>query len=53
MFIEVAISEEDRGHVIAYSQRKKIRLDRAYAELLRAGLANKTGWATTAAQWED
>lgn len=40
MFIEVAITEEERQQIVAYAQKEKIRMDRAYAELIRVGLMN-------------
>jgi hypothetical protein len=38
MYLEIAISDEERRRIQRYAQAEKIRMDRAYAELIREGL---------------
>lgn len=38
MFVEVAINEVERTRIVGYAQSEKIRMDRAYAELIRLGI---------------
>ncbi len=38
MFVEVAISEQERKLIMGYAQSEKVRMDRAYAELIRLGM---------------
>ncbi|MEA1998115.1 MAG: hypothetical protein U9N61_02145 [Euryarchaeota archaeon] len=38
MYLEIAITDEERRQIQRYAQAEKIRMDRAYAELIRAGL---------------
>ena len=38
MYVEIAITEEERKRIVAYAQAERIRMDRAYSELIRVGL---------------
>jgi hypothetical protein len=38
MYLEIAILDEERQEIQRYAQAEKIRMDRAYAELIRIGL---------------
>lgn len=38
MYLEIAITDEERKRVLEYAQAEKVRMDRAYAELIRIGL---------------
>jgi hypothetical protein len=40
MYLEIAISDDERRQIQRYAQAEKIRMDRAYAELIRFGLKN-------------
>lgn len=43
MFVEIAISEDERKRIMGYAQSEKIRMDRAYAELIRLGMGQIVG----------
>ena len=43
MFVEVAITELERKRIMGYAQSEKIRMDRAYAQLLRLGMEQIVG----------
>ena len=43
MFVEIAISEEERNKIMGYAQSEKVRMDRAYAELIRLGMEQIVG----------